>query len=204
MQSVIINNQKVPLNSGFKQLNDLIQTVSSYNLNKNKILLSVNVDGKNIDLDHEINFFELKDNSEVSLIFHDSRQLLQNSIGSIPNYTSLILIKIDDSIQNIMNVDTSADGSSSFSELISLLNLFVELMTKIQSNIKLIYNHSKSREIHSLEIELLGIMKGILAAKERDDSITLCDLLKHELKENILQWKINSPNILKRQLGDSA
>lgn len=204
MQSIIVNDTKIEIKSSFSRLNELVKDVSMLSLNSNKILLSVEVDGRNIDLEENLDRFELKDDSSIYLVFHDSKQLLLNSINSIPSYTNLILEKIDMAHDEILSIDIGHNQSTQFSELISLLNLFVELMTKVQSNIKLLYNHSKSQDIHKLEIELLGIMKGILAARESDDQITLCDLLKYELRENILQWKINSTNILKKQLKDSA
>ncbi len=48
----------------------------------------------------------------------------------------------------------------------------------------------KDESIQKLEIHLLSVMKALLQAKEKNDTIMLCDLLEYELADNLTQWKI--------------
>ena len=51
----------------------------------------------------------------------------------------------------------------------------------------------------SLQIHLLSVMKAILAAYSKEDTIILTDLLEYELKDNLTQWKIHIFTSLKRK-----
>jgi hypothetical protein len=56
-------------------------------------------------------------------------------------------------------------------------------------------------EIKTSHIHLLFILKGINQAQQKNDSLVLEDLIKHELKDNLTQWKINLIPTIKRMLN---
>lgn len=79
-----------------------------------------------------------------------------------------------------------------FAEVIEVLDLYIQLITKIYRNIRAFKkgHFQKSEEVQKLEIHLLSVMKAVLSAKESNDIIMLCDLLEFELIDNLTQWKI--------------
>lgn len=76
-------------------------------------------------------------------------------------------------------------------EVVELMDLYVQLMTKIYSTFRMELPNipSKDQVTQNLELHLLGVMKSILQAKEKNDIIMLCDLLEYELLDNLNQWK---------------
>jgi hypothetical protein len=56
-------------------------------------------------------------------------------------------------------------------------------------------------DIKNSHIKLLFIMKAISQAQSKTDHIALQDLIKHELKDNLTQWKIDLIPQLKKLLS---
>lgn len=86
----------------------------------------------------------------------------------------------------------SAQAQSHFIELMDLMDLYIQLVTKIYKTLRA-ENPSapiKSESIIKLEIHLLSVVKALLQAKEKNDVVVLCDLLEYELLDNLTQWKI--------------
>lgn len=83
-------------------------------------------------------------------------------------------------------------ANNTFIEVIELLDLYVQLMTKIYASLRHHFKNQlvKDESVQNLEIHLLSIMKALLPAKEKADVIMLCDLLEYELIDNLTQWKI--------------
>ena len=65
---------------------------------------------------------------------------------------------------------------------------------EVQSDKKL----SSGNTIKQLEIHLLSVVKGILTAEKKNDTVMLMDLLEYELKDNLTQWKITAIPQIKR------
>ena len=63
---------------------------------------------------------------------------------------------------------------------------------------------NKNEEFQKLEIHLLSVVRSLLQAKEKNDSIMICDLLEYELIDNLKQWKIKILPELKKLKNFSA
>lgn len=73
---------------------------------------------------------------------------------------------------------------------------FVEVTT-VLSKLMLLEKHS-IQPIKDSHIHMLFVLKGIAQAQQKLDQVILEDLIKHELKDNLTQWKIDLiPNIKK-------
>ncbi len=86
----------------------------------------------------------------------------------------------------------ASKANQTFIEVIELLDLYVQLMTKIYSSLRFHFKDKlvKDESVQNLEIHLLSVMKALIPAKEKGDVIMLCDLLEYELIDNLTQWKI--------------
>ena len=130
-------------------------------------------------------------NSVTKIENLDSMDLAFESIQSCFGYVDYITIQIQKLI-SAYNSGETKEANDHFVEVIELMDLFVQLITKIYTVLR---NGLKSLSfkddgIQKLEIHLLSVMKALLQAKEKEDIIMLCDLLEYELIDNLTQWKI--------------
>ena len=72
------------------------------------------------------------------------------------------------------------------------MDLYIQLVSRVYHVLRtdLEQMNFKDESIQKLEIHLLSVMKALLQAKEKNDTIMLCDLLEYELVDNLTQWKI--------------
>lgn len=129
----------------------------------------------------------LKDSKNVST----SLDLAFESIDSCFGYVDYITAQIQRlTLQyNEGNLDAANDA---FVEVIELMDLYIQLVSRVYRVLRtdLEIMNFKDESIQKLEIHLLSVMKALLQAKEKNDTIMLCDLLEYELIDNLTQWKI--------------
>lgn len=120
-----------------------------------------------------------------------SLDLAFQSIDSCFGYIDYITAQIQ-KLNTQYNHGNDSEANASFAEVVELMDLYIQLITRIyrtlRSELKNI--HFKDDSILGLEIHLLSIMRAILQAKEKKDTVMLCDLLEYELVDNLTQWKI--------------
>lgn len=120
-----------------------------------------------------------------------SLDLAFESIDSCFGYVDYITAQIQKLITqyNSGEVDTA---HQSFVEVIDLMDLYIQLVSRVYHVLRtdLEQMNFKDESIQKLEIHLLSVMKALLQAKEKNDTIMLCDLLEYELVDNLTQWKI--------------
>ncbi len=120
-----------------------------------------------------------------------SLDLAFESIDSCFGYVDYITSQIQKlTLQyNEGNLDAANEA---FVEVIELMDLYIQLVSRVYRVLRtdLEIMNFKDESIQKLEIHLLSIMKALLQAKEKNDTIMLCDLLEYELIDNLTQWKI--------------
>jgi hypothetical protein len=94
--------------------------------------------------------------------------------------SSLLLMIENENPLNGKHLQAFSDHISTFVDITTLITKFY------------VTRHNDIKEIiKKSHIQLLFIMKGILLAKEKQDLVVLNELIKHELNDNLTQWKIN-------------
>jgi hypothetical protein len=120
-----------------------------------------------------------------------SLALAFESIDSCFGYVDYITSQIQKLITRY-NQGEIDSANQSFVEVIDLMDLYIQLVSKVyrilRTDLKGV--NFKDESIQKLEIHLLSVMKALLQAKEKNDTIMLCDLLEYELADNLTQWKI--------------
>jgi hypothetical protein len=113
------------------------------------------------------------------------------SIDSCFGYVDFINSEISKLIGFYQAGDFSA-ANETFIGVVELMDLYVQLVTKAYGVIRKDPSNKsfKDESIQKLEIHLLSVLKALVAAKEKEDVIMLCDLLEYELMDNLTQWKI--------------
>lgn len=124
-----------------------------------------------------------KDNKSLELAFE--------SIDSCFGYIDHIISHIQKLIVHY-NAGESELTNNGFTEIVDLMDLYIQLVTKIYRVIRVETGGQsyKNVEFQKLEIHLLSVVRSLLQAKEKNDSIMICDLLEYELIDNLKQWKI--------------
>ena len=121
----------------------------------------------------------------------DFLELAFESIDSCFGYIDHIISRIH-KLTAHYQANEIDNGNAQFVEVVELMDLNIQLITKVFQVIRL---HDKDRilkeeGIQKLEIHLLSVIRALLQAKENNDLIMLCDLLEYELVDNLTQWKI--------------
>lgn len=123
-----------------------------------------------------------KNNASLDLAFE--------SIESCFGYVDYITAQIHKLIENY-NQGNMDLANQNFVEVIELMDLYIQLVSRVYRVLRVeMPTMQKDESIQKLEIHLLSVMKALLQAKEKNDTIMLCDLLEYELADNLTQWKI--------------
>ena len=93
-----------------------------------------------------------------------------------------------------------------FFEMIEMLDDFIGVISDIYKTLKKTHCSGNFcvKKVQSLEIHLLFVLKALFAAKHKEDFFMLRDLLKYELMNNIVQWKIKVVPELKKMKKKST
>lgn len=201
MTQVTVNNR--PLNHNFGEthtVTDIINLVQADN-NGKEILTAMTIDGERFECDgeHEVFRRNLNHCTNIDLLFQRPIDLAFEALDSTGAYIDVISGKIKELV-TLYNENQFVAANHKFGEVIEIMDLFVQLMSKIHRTIRedMREKYVKSTTIQNLEIHLLSVMKALIPAKEKDDVIMLCDLLEYELIDNLTQWKIKAIPELKR------
>ncbi|OIQ18474.1 MAG: hypothetical protein BM556_09470 [Bacteriovorax sp. MedPE-SWde] len=196
MITVNINRETLDLNQNESlTLGQAIELIESEGTQPNEVVTAITIGKEKFNLeslgelvDEDIDnlgspLIEIKNNYEIAF------EALTDSNG----YIDTIAAKITEVVGYYSENDVDM-ANTHFSELIDLVDLFIQLISKVHRTVKT-YNPDffKSNDtIRNLEIHLLSILKALIPAKEKNDIIMLSDLLEYELADNLAQWKIKA------------
>lgn len=185
----IINNEINPNST----VNDLIDEVL---LNQKESIVShIVLDGKVVSIDGSNQEFEssVGKYGNIEITTQNNLELAFDAINCCGDYVDLIITHIHQ-LTTYYNENKTEDANRKFGEVIEIMDLFIQLVSNIHKTLKRNFDKElkKSQTIQQLEIHLLGVLKALIPAKEKNDIIMLCDLLEYELVDNLTQWKIKA------------
>jgi hypothetical protein len=196
MTTITLN--KVPLemaqNSNLT-LNDYIDVLLEKHLKNHDVITGIRVDGKLLSLEeenkclpHVITNFE-----SVDFQIQSTLELAFEALDSCSAYIDAVTLRVRE-LTDLYSQNLFEDANLKFGDVIDIMDLFVQLMGKINKTLKtnLPDSYTKSNTIQNLEIHLLSVLRSLVPAKEKNDIIMLCDLLEYELIDNLTQWKIKA------------
>lgn len=194
---------KTPLRKTFSDL-DTIESVITHifdaELEKENIITDILIDGELIPFEDGLDIAQKPINMFQNINFktQTSIELAFEALDSCNEYVQILVDKIMDLTQ-LFQAGRNEEANELFGEVIDILDLFIQLFSRIHSTIKRNFQqeNNSSEDIQKLEIHLLSILKALLPAKEKNDLIMLCDLLEYELVDNLTQWKIKIIPMLK-------
>lgn len=138
---------------------------------------------------------------EISLVQKEKEQIIIDG----PEVVDYILNK------NISNVDRLIEKAPFIrlqltkdivndNQIVKLITEFVDTLDFFIDNTSSLFNLMKmsdvdlgyiQKDLYQLQMELLSILKVLQKHNLNRDHVALCDLLEHELTDNLKLWKIN-------------
>ena len=202
MTSFTLNQR--PLNKNFnsaQKLDEVVEHVFSSEIGKESVLVNLKIDGDTIPFEDgmEICQMPIEKFSEIDFEVQTSVELAFEALDSCNDYIKILTDKTM-RLTSLYQENKAEEANTEFSEMIDILDLYVQLFSKIHSTLKRNFKgaFTHSEEIQKLDIHLLSVLKALIPAKEKGDIIMLCDLLEYELVDNLTQWKINIVPALKK------
>jgi flavin-binding protein dodecin len=169
----------------------LDRTTKSY-LKQNEIIASITLDNEVFDATSDNQIFELKTNNfkAIDITVTTNEELTAAAINACDQTLDSLDNKLIILVEQYKKENFAA-ANRLFIEVIEVTDLFIELISLIHHSLKRIHKgrYIKTNKIHELEIHLLSTLKAMLPAKEKNDTIMLCDLLEYELIDNLSKWK---------------
>lgn len=188
MQEIFVNSKKFGLTFKDSPIHKIVHDLKHSLEGQNKIVTEIMVDGR---LYAEID----KNNTSEA-------KRLDFTVIEKSNY-GVELIEISQKlIDQTITLSLSAASSKSWERLSLVmdgLDMFIQTVMSFHQVIdfKLPKNAKLLSEIKSLEIHLLSVIKALNFSSQKSDPVMLCDLLEHELTDNLRQWKIKISSELK-------
>ena len=113
----------------------------------------------------------------------------------LPNTLKLIDHFLSDIIEDTQLIGEHSSNSElcwnqKVSQITTNISRFVEITTLL-SKLVMKRCQNKMSEAREAHINLLFIIKAMNQAHQKQDYIALEELIKYELKDNLIQWKIN-------------
>lgn len=125
----------------------------------------------------------------------DLQSIAPNRVDRIYSESySLVTALITDLIHQCEHfTDIKASGDNSWNQRLSRLSMdvtqFVEMISLFSKFLKKNFLFS-NEELKSPLFHLLSLMKAINIANQKMDFLVVDELINHELKDNLIQWKI--------------
>jgi len=194
MTTLTLNNS--PIKKDFNNseaLNVVIDHLFEKEIQKENVLVNIRIDGENIPFEEgfEVGQERLSTFSNINFEVQTSVELAFEALDSCNDYIDILNSKITE-LTGLYQAGNNEKADALFNETIDILDLFIQLFSKINSTLGRNLGEEKvdRKDIQNLEIHLLSILKALIPAKEKGDIIMLCDLLEYELIDNLTQWKI--------------
>lgn len=203
MTAVTVNQKIIsdgPIQSNHT-LKDLMDHILGEVATEKEVITNVYIDGVEISLEEErkLSAHPVESFHNIDFTVKSSFELALETLDSCTSYIDIAIDKIR-KLSFMYANNKSEEANNIFIDVIEIMDVFVQLISKIHSTIRIHLpdQQIKSKTIQDLEVHLLSILKALVPAKKRNDIIMLCDLLEYELIDNLTQWKIKAIPELKK------
>ena len=202
MALITVNQEEINVNINAKQtVNEVIDNLLSSVIADSDVITSIQINGKELNETEEGECLPspVSEFQEIDFTVKSSIELAYEALESCNSYLDVVIGKIQE-LNKLYAAGDMQTANNLFSEVIEIMDLFVQLMSKIHNTLRtqLGDKFEKTETLQNLEIHLLSVLKGLVPAKEKNDIIMLSDLLEYELIDNLTQWKIKAIPELKK------
>ncbi len=194
MTDLTLNN--CPIKRKFdnnESLGEVIDHLFDQEMERETVLINLEVDNQTIPFEDGLDISKENVNKfdKINFQTQTSVELAFDAVDSCNDYIDILTDKVKEMVTFYQGNETEK-ANFEFGEMIDILDLYVQLFSKIHSTLKRKYGGKLdvSEDIQKLDIHLLSVLKALIPAREKNDIIMLCDLLEYELIDNLTQWKI--------------
>lgn len=202
MPEITINNRTEQIDvENYRTLTELIPVIKENYINSEQSLTAISVNGINIINKNENELLNkpLDEINSINISVAQKANILLESINSFHSYIDQLFDKITLTSKFFKNGQQGL-GDTVLIDITDTIHTFISLISQVHQNL-IVDSDLKLKcgsTIKQLEIHLLSVIKAILYAKKKEDNVMLVDLLEHELKDNLTQWKIAAIPQIKR------
>lgn len=194
MPSILINNKSKEINvKSYRNLTELLPAIKENYIQDGESLASISVNGVNVISNNQKEYFSkpMDEINSIEISVSNKNSILLDSIDSFQNYIDQLFNKITLASKFMKNEQYNL-GDTILMDITDTIHTFISLISEVHKNLIVDSDHKlkSGTTIKQLEIHLLSVIKAILYAKKKNDNVMLIDLLEHELKDNLTQWKI--------------
>lgn len=202
MALITVNHEDISSKFDSNQtVNEVMNSLLSGIIKDSEVITSISINGKELTESEEGECMPsiVGGFNEIDFTVKSSIELAFEALDSCNSYIDVVITKIQE-LNVLYSAGEFEKANYLFAEVIEIMDLFVQLMSKIHSTLRssLKEKFEKTETLQNLEIHLLSVLKGLVPAKEKNDVVMLCDLLEYELIDNLTQWKIKAIPELKR------
>jgi predicted lipoprotein len=194
MPSILINNKSESIDvNNYRNLTELLPAIKESYIHDGESLTSISVNGVNVIKNNQSEFFNkpMDEINSIEISITNKNNILLDSIDSFQSYIDQLFNKITLASKFLKNEQYNL-GDTILMDITETIHTFISLISEVHKNL-IVDSDLKLKSgttIKQLEIHLLSVIKAILFAKKKNDNVMLIDLLEHELKDNLTQWKI--------------
>ncbi len=195
MNTLLVNQKKIDQDyDGELTINKLLDQLLAENFSNDDLITEVLLDGSHVPEDKELLLLDskIRNYQKIEFTIKPRIQLAFEALQSCNKHIDIIIGKIG-LITAAYQRGEENTANAEFATTVEFIDLFIQLMTKVLQTIKTKceINKDTEKKLQALEIHLFSVLKSLIPAKEKKDTIMLCDLLEYELVDNLTQWKIS-------------
>jgi len=187
--------------SNIRTLDELLPSLKENYMTEKEHLVELLINGNIINpaLDNNFNSLSLEKIQTINIRTSSVSSIVLDTIHSFPTYIDQLIEQINTAVK-FYSLEKTDIGHAALSGVIETIDVFIQLITHIHKSLEVQSDKklSSGNTIKQLEIHLLSVVKGILTAEKKNDTVMLMDLLEYELKDNLTQWKITAIPQIKR------
>jgi hypothetical protein len=198
MQEIYINNKKTAISFKDKDFNHILSSIKTSLNNQYKSITDIKINGVIIEnIQENLNIPTDKIKKIEVTIKNNNLYLIE-----LINHALSIL----DQTMSVINQNMLTDNDYSrffLKKVLDAVDVLIQIIIKIHRSIDLKNDESIMllKNMKACEMHLFSVIKAIQHAAIKDDTVIICDLLEHELTDNLKQWKISIIPQLKSRIS---
>jgi len=190
---IVANGQKIPFTiTQEKSLTDILKTLLLLTNQADKLVLECKVNGETISLLEREQYKDRQIDgiNTIELVVVRKSQRVIDSLQDIEKLFPLF-IEYFTEVTNALIAGQKHKAMTKFSETLNVWRQAVNFLRVIETSFKLRFNEIivNGKSVEQANTDLYNILTEIKTAIEREDLVTISDLIEYELKPHIEEQK---------------
>jgi hypothetical protein len=188
MQELYINAKKAAILYKHKNIQHILTHIRTSLEYQSKAISEIKLNGYIFNETQNTPMLKSEDIHKIEITVKNSSQY-QDEIFN------LCVSIIDQTNEMIIQQCLKGDSYSRYflKKILESMDILIQLIMRIHQTTNLKTDESLIilKNMKACEMHLFSVIKAIQHAAKKNDDVIICDLLEHELADNLKQWKIN-------------